>query len=319
VTLVETSASSLKSATGKAVSLRGVSRRFGDVQAVRNLDLTAPEGRITILLGPNGAGKTTAVRIITGALTTDSGEVATLGLDPAHDGETVRQACGVVAAKPALYDRLSGYDNLAYAASLYDVPRPADKVIVDAARRFGIDDALDQLVGGYSTGMKTRLALARSILHSPGLLLLDEPTSGLDPESSQAVLELIKQMTANGTTVVMCTHHLAEAEGLADWIVMLEHGTALAQGDPDELITQLWPLQTLLIEAVEPHRLDVLAGFPGVVGYDRDGPASVQIESLDAVPGIVAELVGTGIQLTRVEPLDRTLSDLYFELRRLHR
>jgi len=286
---------------------------------VADLDLVAPEGRITILLGPNGAGKTTAVRIITGALSTHSGQVATLGMDPVVDGEGVRQACGVVAAKPALYDRLSGRENLAYAAALYQVDGDVEAVIVEAAARFDIDDALEQLVGGYSTGMKTRLALARSILHSPRLLLLDEPTSGLDPESSQAVLELIRQMTADGTTVVMCTHHLSEAEGLADWIVMMESGTALAGGTPADLIGELWPLQTILVDAVDPTGLDALASLPGVVGYERNGVAAVQIDSPAAVPALVAALVGRGVELTRVEPLNRTLADLYFELRRRQR
>ena len=164
--------------------------------------------------------------------------------------------------------------------------------------------------------MKTRLALARAILHGPRLLLLDEPTSGLDPESSLAVLELIRQMTADGTTVIMCTHHLVEAEGLADWIVMLEDGTTLAGGAPDELIADLWPVQTILIDAVDPTRLDTLAALPGVLGYERNGSAAVQIDSPDSIPGIVASLVGAGAELTRVEPLNRTLSDLYFELRR---
>ena len=316
VTLLEEAATTAEPRTAAAVALESVSRSFGAVEAVKDLNLVAPEGRITILLGPNGAGKTTAVRIITGALSTQSGSVSTLGLDPVTDGEAVRQSSGVVAAKPALYDRLSGRENLAYAAALYQVGGRVDAVIADAAARFGIDHALDQLVGGYSTGMKTRLALARSILHSPRLLLLDEPTSGLDPESSQAVLELIRQMTADGTTVVMCTHHLAEAEGLADWIVMLESGTALAGGAPDALIAELWPRQTLVVDAVDPTRLDAIAALPGVLAYERNGAASVEIDSADAIPGIVSALVGAGVQLTRVEPLSRTLADLYFELRR---
>ena len=182
-----------------------------------------------MLLGPNGAGKTTAIRMITGALGPDAGTVRVFGLDPAVDGEEVRRRCGVVSAKPALYDRLSGWDNLAYSAELYGLGRGdvAGDRIREAAARFGIEHALDQQVGGYSTGMKTRLALARSVLHEPELLLFDEPTSGLDPESSYAVLELIREMTADGATVVMCTHLLLEAEGLADQVVVLEDGADL--------------------------------------------------------------------------------------------
>src|SRR6202008_3804201 len=151
--------------------------------------------------------------------------------DPRENGEAIRARCGVVAAKPALYDRLTGRDNLRYAAGLYGVAGgwpPTD----DAPERFGISGALELRVGGYSTGMKSRLALARAILHDPDLLLLDEPTSGLDPESSHAVLGLIDEMAADGKTVVMCTHLLLEAEGLADQVVMLEQGRDLLAGPP---------------------------------------------------------------------------------------
>ena len=174
--------------------LEGVRRRFGTVDALAGLDLVVPANRITVLLGPNGAGKTTAIRMITGALDAHSGTVRTFGLDPARRGEEVRLRCGVVSAKPALYDRLDAHANLSYAAELYGMGRgPAvDARIRESAARFGIDHALDQKVGGYSTGMKTRLALARAILHRPDLLLFDEPTSGLDPESSQAVLRMIR-------------------------------------------------------------------------------------------------------------------------------
>ena len=132
-----------------------------------------------MLLGPNGAGKTTAIRMITGALAPDLGTSRVFGLDPAGpEGEEVRRRCGVVSAKPSLYDRLSGWDNLRYAAELYGLGKgdSADSRIREAAEMFAIEVSLDHLVGGYSTGMKTRLALARAVLHDPDLLLLDEPT-----------------------------------------------------------------------------------------------------------------------------------------------
>src|SRR5205807_4689717 len=134
----------------------------GDVVGLADVNLEAPKGSVTVLLGPNGSGKTTAVRTITGALRPDAGRVEVFGLDPYVDGESIRRRCGVVSAKPALYDRLSGRDNLRYAARLYGLGNNAP--IADAAARFGIDYALDFRVGTYSTGMKTRLALARAVL-----------------------------------------------------------------------------------------------------------------------------------------------------------
>ena len=174
------------------------------------------------------------------------------GLDPSTDGEAVRRRCGVVAAKPALYDRLSGYDNLAYSAALYGVSNAG---IGAAAERFGIAEALDRQVGGYSTGMKTRLALARSVLHDPELLLYDEPTSGLDPESSVAVLDLIHEMAGEGRTVIMCTHLLLEAEGLADQVVVLEGGRDVIAGPPAELTRRYWPDTIVKIAATDPSAL----------------------------------------------------------------
>jgi ABC-2 type transport system ATP-binding protein len=305
------------------VELKGVSRSFGPSPALVDLDLAVPAGRITVLLGPNGAGKTTAIRMITGALRPDSGSVRAFGLDPDVDGEEVRSRCGVVSAKPALYDRLSGRDNLQYAAELYGLGRHADTPILAAAERFGIADALDQQVGGYSTGMKTRLALARSVLHDPELLLFDEPTSGLDPESSHAVLELIREMTAGGHTVVMCTHLLVEAEGLADRIVVLDAGTNLLAGTQEELTRLYWPPNLVHLEAESRADLADLGSWPEVVAVgtvaDRPRVVEAQLTDMDRLPDVVARLVGRGARLIRVEPHEPTLEDLYFAVRRDHR
>ncbi|MGI9578817.1 MAG: ATP-binding cassette domain-containing protein [Microthrixaceae bacterium] len=299
------------------MELAGVSHRFGTNEALKNLDFRVPTGQITVVLGPNGAGKTTAVRAITGALSPDVGIVRTFGLDPDADGHLVRPRCGVVSAKPALYDRLSGRDNLDYAAELYGVRASKAARIDQAAQRFGITGALDDLVGGYSTGMKTRLALARSVLHDPELLLFDEPTSGLDPESSTAVLELIREMTGEGRTVVMCTHLLVEAEGLADHIVIMEGGTALIAGSPDELTRRFWPHPAVAIGAADPRMLERMRTWEGVMGMRLDNTgARVEIDDLARIPELVAALVADGIRIERVEPFSPSLEDLYFLIRR---
>ncbi len=278
-----------------------------------------PDRSITVLLGPNGAGKTTAVRMITGALDPHQGSVSVFGLDPSTDGEAVRRRCGVVSAKPALYDRLSGWDNLAYAAELYGLGRHAEGRIREAAARFGIDHALDKMVGGYSTGMKTRLALSRSVLHGPDLLLFDEPTSALDPESSYAVLDLIQEMRRDGSTVVMCTHLLLEAEGLAEQVIVLDQGTDLISGTPEALTARYWPGAVVRLDAEDPAALDGLAAHEGVLTYERTHVATVQLDTAERIPDLVAELVAAGVRLTRVEPHQPTLEDLYFAVRAQHR
>ncbi|MCU1497202.1 MAG: daunorubicin resistance ATP-binding protein DrrA [Acidimicrobiales bacterium] len=302
------------------VVLAGVRRRFGQVDALAGLDLVVPSNQITVLLGPNGAGKTTAIRMITGALDAHDGVVQTFGLDPSAHGEEVRGRCGVVSAKPALYDRLDGFANLAYAAELYGLGRGdgIDGRIRAAAARFGIEDALDQRVGGYSTGMKTRLALARSILHEPELLLYDEPTSGLDPESSHAVLEMIREMTADGRTVVMCTHLLLEAEGLADKVVVMEDGKDLVAGTPTELTRRFWPGTVVLVGAENPEAFAVARNLPGVRTIEPDTDPSrlrLHLDGDHRIPDVITGLVANGVRLTRAEPLAPTLEDLYFAVR----
>ena len=302
-------------AADPVVQLADVRRTFGDVVALDAFSLAVPPGTVTVLLGPNGAGKTTAVRMITGALPPETGSVRVFGLDPAVDGEAVRRRCGVVSAKSALYDRLSGYDNLRYAADLHGLGPSAP--IAESAARFGIDDALDLRVAGYSTGMKTRLALARAILHDPELLLLDEPTSGLDPESSHAVLRLIDEMAAGGKSVVMCTHLLLEAEGLADQVVMMDAGRDLVSGTPDELVLRYWPNPSVVVDAENREALDAAAGLAGVVGYERNGAAAtVTLDHLTRVPEVVASLVAGGARIRRVAPHEPTLEELYFVVRR---
>ncbi|MFV0317778.1 MAG: ATP-binding cassette domain-containing protein [Microthrixaceae bacterium] len=299
------------------VRLENVGHSFAANEALRNLNMAVPKGRITVLLGPNGAGKTTTARVVTGALEADSGRVRTLGFDPVTQGHRVRPHCGVVSAKPALYDRLSGRDNLDYAAELYGVRHDKERRIDDAAQRFGIAAALDDMVGGYSTGMKTRLALARSILHDPQLLLFDEPTSGLDPESSSAVLSYIREMTSEGRTVVMCTHLLSEAEGLADHIVIMEGGTDLIAGSPEELTRRFWPHPILRLNSSDQRLLDRVRTWDGVLGMRNDpAGARLELDDMSRVPQIVAHLVGDGVPVTRVEPHSPTLEDLYFLIRR---
>ena len=334
------------------IDMRQVSLRFGDsdVPALDRLDLAVPLGRLTVLLGPNGAGKTTAIRMITGALTPDRGTRRVLGRDPHTEGEAIRRRCGVVSAEPALYERLSGRENLRYSAQLFGVD-DSDATIGPAADRFGIGHALDQKVAGYSTGMKTRLTLSRSILHEPELLLLDEPTSGLDPESARAVLDLIAELCADGTTVLMCTHLLSEAEGIADRIVVLDAGRNLVSGTPEDFAQRFGPEPTVRIVTDDPVALvnlvqgtgsainlshpagANLAGgnltpsrppIPGVRGVvsvpDQTGdPVVVAVDSHESIAAVVVAMVNEGMPVRSIEPVIPSLEELYFSIREQQR
>ena len=296
-----------------AIELRGVVRTFGDVRAVDRLDLEVPAGSVAVLLGPNGAGKTTTVRLITGALGVDKGHIRVLGLDPRINGDEIRQRAGVVPPKPALYDRLTGYENLAYTADIWGVPHTE---IRPAADRFGIGYALEKDVSGYSTGMRTRLALARAVIHDPDVLLLDEPTAGLDPESSRAVLDLIRELAGRGRTIVMCTHLLHEAEGIADQVVLMGAGVAQAAGHPTRLAAEYMKNPKVIFDAENRRDLKALDEHPAVLGTQWNGALHVTLGDLDGLPDLVNELVANGTRLTRVEPVLPTLEHLYFEMQR---
>ncbi len=299
-----------------AISFTSVRKRFGDVAALDDVAFDAPSGSVTVLLGPNGAGKTTTVRLTTGALLPDDGEIRVLGLDPLTEGDRVRALVGVVPPKPAFYDQLTGWENLRFAATIFGSD---DERALSAAERFDIADALDKEVGGYSTGMRTRLALARAVIHDPEVLMLAEPTAGLDPESARDVLELITELAGRGRTIVMCTHLLHEAEGIADQVVLMDHGKVRAHGDPADLARAYMPDPIVVMDAEDRSTLGFLGELDGVLGVRSDGALYVTLDSLDRVPDIVIEMVKRGARPTRIEPLTPTLEDLYFEMQRAHR
>jgi len=299
-----------------AIRFGSVSKTFGSVRAVESLTFTAPAGAVTVLLGPNGAGKTTTVRLATGALVADRGDIEVLGLHPKINGDEIRRRVGVVPPKPAFYDQLTGWENLRFAAQIFN----SDEIAaLDAAERFSIEDALLQEVGGYSTGMRTRLALARAVIHDPEVLLLDEPTAGLDPESSRNVLELIRELAGRGHTIVLCTHLLHEAEGIADRVVLLNNGHAQATGAPNELAGEYLGDPIVIFDAEDRSALEALDHEEGVVSVSWNGAVEVTLDDLDRLPDLVTRLVQEGARLTRVEPIGTTLEELYFEMQRTHR
>lgn len=299
-----------------AIRFGSVSKSFGSVRALDTLDFTVPTGAVTVLLGPNGAGKTTTVRLATGALVADRGDIEVLGLHPRVHGDEVRRRVGIVPPKPAFYDQLTGWENLRFAARIFGA---REQSALDASERFGIDHALDQDVGGYSTGMRTRLALARAAIHDPEILLLDEPTAGLDPESARSVLDLIRELAGRGRTIVLCTHLLHEAEGIADQVVLMNNGHTQAAGAPDELAGRYLADPVVLFDAEDRSVLKALSDNDNVIDTSWNGSVHATLVSIDALPDVISDMVRQGVRLTRVEPITPTLEELYFEMQRTHR
>ena len=222
------------------IELRKISKAYGSVTALRELDLTVPEGCLYGLLGPNGAGKTTAMRILATLLAPDSGSVRVGGVDGLAQPRALRQLMGYVAQEVAIDKILSGRELLQLQGDLYHLPRQdRDVRIADLIERLAMGDWIDRRCGTYSGGMRRRLDLAAGLLHRPRLLVLDEPTVGLDIESRSAIWQLLRQLVQEGTTVLLSSHYLEEVEALADQMAIIDNGRVIAEGAPDQLKQRL--------------------------------------------------------------------------------
>lgn len=302
-----------------AIRAEHLVRGFGQTRAVDGLSFHVRRGETFGLLGHNGAGKTTTIRLLNGVLRRDAGEVEVLGLDPAVDGLQVRARTGVLTETPSLDERLSARENLAFYGRLYGLAegRLFDQV-ADLLGAFGLEDRADDRVGGFSRGMKQRLALARTLLHDPDILFLDEPTSSLDPVAARHVHDLIEGFGHAGRrTVVLTTHNLAEAQRLCDQVMIIQHGRALAVGSPAELGRAVVARRTVEFEVSADQREAALralhaGGFAEAVVLGDD--LTVYVENRDAIPTAVALLAGADISIYRVAERQPDLETAYFAL-----
>ncbi|MBN1313264.1 MAG: ABC transporter ATP-binding protein [Anaerolineae bacterium] len=299
------------------IETHDLTKQFDGFVAVEGVNLNVEAGEVLALLGPNGAGKTTTVRMLTSILKPTRGTARVAGYDVVAQPEQVRAHVGVLTENHGLYLRMKAREYLYFFGELCGLDKPAQhRRAEELTERFGLLGALDRRLGEYSKGMRQKLALVRSMLHDPPVLLLDEPTSAMDPFSARQVRDAIAELRGDGRTIVLCTHNLPEAEELADRIAIIRRGKIIALGTELELKSEL--LGPPLIELQLAQNLDgVVENLSDIVQVESQGDAwlcyrTMQPEIVN--PQVVQRIVSQGMQIISLGRVVRSLEEVYLRV-----
>lgn len=304
--------------TTYAVLSEGLEKRFGAVHALRGLDLAVAQGTVCGVLGPNGAGKTTAVRLLTTLLRPDAGSARIAGHDLVREASAVRRRIGVTGQYASVDGDLTGRQNLRLFARLHRVRGPAERA-AELLDRFGLTESADRPTSTYSGGMRRRLDLAASLIRRPDVLFLDEPTTGLDPASRYRIWDAVRDLKGEGTTVLLTTQYLEEADQLADDIALVDKGRVAHSGSP----AQLKALIGTYAEVVVAHAdalakaagvLDQLTGAEPSFDHERNAVGAVTGDPTLTLPRLVRELDAAGVPLLDASMRPPTLDDVFLRL-----
>ncbi|MEU3194814.1 ATP-binding cassette domain-containing protein [Streptomyces sp. NPDC006992] len=309
-----------------AIYAEGLVKTFGEVRALDGVDLDVPESTVLGLLGPNGAGKTTAVRVLTTLLRPDAGRAVVAGLDVLKNPTAVRRSIGLSGQFAAVDEYLTGRENLQMVGQLYQMSgRDAKKRARELLERFNLADAADRTAKTYSGGMRRRLDLAAALVVSPPVMFMDEPTTGLDPRNRQQLWEVIEELVAGGTTLLLTTQYLEEADRLAHDIAVVDHGKVIARGTSDELKAQTGGER---IEVVVHERADIPAARGILDSHALPGPAhegctveqhtrklTVPVTGgAKLLAEVIRELDGRGVEIDDIGLRRPTLDDVFISL-----
>jgi len=293
-----------------AIELRGVTKEFADVTAVRGLDLTVEEGEVYGFLGPNGAGKSTTIDMVLDLVRPTEGTVRVLGRDATADGVAIRRRTGVLPDGFAVYDRLSGRKHVEFAIRSKGADDDPDALL----DRVGLLDDADRKAGGYSKGMRQRLALAMALTGDPDLLILDEPSSGLDPAGAKEMREIVRAEADRGATVFFSSHILEQVEAVCDRVGILREGELVAEDSVEGLREAVGGEETLEIaldDAGGDGAIDAVRAVDGVSRVDRDGDALVVSCADGAKTRVIAAVEDAGVAVADFHTREASLEDLF--------
>lgn len=301
------------------IEIEGLSKQFDDLLAVDQVTLTVRPGQVLALLGPNGAGKTTTVRMLSAILKPTAGHARVAGYDVVTHSSDVRRNVGVLTEAPGLYNRMTGREYLDFFGQLREMPETSRKARVTfLADWFKMTDALDRRLGEYSKGMAQKIALVRTLLHDPPVLLLDEPTSAMDPASARLVRDTILQMRNDDhRTIIVCTHNLPEAEELSDRIAIIHQGRIIEQGTSAELKARLLGPPLMELRFLEPQQNGVVALIERFAVVKEAGAAWVRFSTSDPIvtnPALLQALTQANVPVLTLSEVSQSLESVYLHV-----
>jgi ABC-2 type transport system ATP-binding protein len=300
------------SATQPVIHVRGLTKRYGDVQAVAGIDFDVAPGEIFGLLGPNGAGKTTTVEILEGLRTPDGGEVSVLGVDVTRGADALKPRIGVSLQTASLYPKLTVTELIDLFRSFYPKSRPTNELI-DALELGERRNARSQVLSG---GQRQRLAVALSLVNDPELVFLDEPTTGLDPAARRSLWDIVRDLKARGRSVLLTTHYMEEAEILCDRLAIMDHGRILEMGTVEQLVSKHYKERTVRFDRLDGLTHDELVALPAVTSVKQDGDeVLVYTRDPGKTVGALLDLADSrGLEPQNLAIRRPTLEDVFLDL-----